>query len=86
MQFALKTTTVTILTTLQINISLITWAGNGSTADALVVVDNTGKDIWRAFAQSPQYDLSLSFGSSPVSVNGINVTTIGSGTLTIYYR
>ena len=86
MQFTLKATSVAVLTTMQVNVSLMTWAGSGSASDSLVVVDNTGKDVWRSTAQGANYDLSLSFGERPVNVNGINVTTITSGTLTVYYR
>lgn len=86
MQFTLKATGTGVLTTLQINIALMVWSGNGSAGDSLVVVDNNGKDIWRAVAPAAANDLSLSFGEHPVAHNGINVTTISSGTFTVYYR
>lgn len=86
MQSSMKATSVAVLTTMQINVSMMVWSGSGTAGDALVVVDNTGRDVWRAVAQAAAYDLSLSYGERPVNINGLNVTTIGSGTLTVHYR
>ena len=86
MQFTMKATAPGVLTTGQIYTNLITWTGAGSAGDQLVVVDNTGKDIWRSTAPSSDYVLSLSYGERAVSLNGLNVLTMGSGTLTVYYR
>ena len=86
MQFTMKATATGILTKHAITVRLMTWAGAGAAGDSLVVVDNSGKDIWRAVAPQTNYDLSFGVGERASEVNGINVTSLGSGTLTVYYR
>lgn len=86
MQFTMKATGTGVLTTLPIRVQELTWTGVGSAGDSLVVVDNTGKDVWRATAPQTNYIISFGLGERPSDVNGINVTTMGSGTLTVYYR
>lgn len=73
-----------VVTTASLQIVDIEWTGSGSIGDALVIVDNNGRDIWRATAGGPSYAMSKGYGR-PVPYFGVNVTTLTSGKVTITY-
>lgn len=73
-----------VVTTSTLQIIDIEWTGSGNIGDSLVIVDNNGRDIWRATAGGPSYALSKSYGR-PVPYLGVNVTTLTSGKVTVTY-
>jgi hypothetical protein len=85
MTFTITATTVAVITTAQITVDRILWVGNGVASDLCVVKDNSGRIIFSAIAGNAQYNIEEKF-DHPTPLNGLNVTTISSGTVIVYYR
>lgn len=81
---SMKVTTTGVVTTSIINAVLFEWSGPGSAGDVLTLYDNQNRIIWNVVTDEIDYDMWKSYGR-PVAVNGLNVHTMGSGTLVVYY-
>lgn len=84
MYSSMSATATGVLTTMQVSVALIQWSGNGTLGDTLVIEDNSNRIIWQAEAPAANYDMSLSF-ARPAAINGLNITTLGSGKVIVNY-
>jgi hypothetical protein len=84
MNASMKATATGVITIAAVTITSFEWMGSGTLGDQLVVVDNSGRIVWQAEATSAVYDMSKAL-ANPLVVNGLNVTTISSGTFIANY-
>ena len=81
---SLKVTATGVVTTSIVQVVLFEWSGPGTAGDVLTLYDNRNEIVWNAVADEVNYDLWKAYGK-PVAINGLNMHTLGSGTLIIYY-
>lgn len=84
MATSLQAIAIGVITTLPMQVLQFEWSGTGSVGDTLLLEDNQGRIVWQAIANGTQYDFYKNYGN-PTGVNGLNLVTIGSGRLTIFY-
>jgi hypothetical protein len=80
-------TTTGVKETGQLQLQAFVWTGATTAADTVVVKDGAGNTLWTAIASGAQTYLGLTFhGARGLECTGLNVTTIASGTLLVYFK
>lgn len=84
MQFCMSATSTGILTKLPVQIVKMTFNTSTAPADTLEVQDNSGHVIWHVeLAGGPTY---MEFNPlRPLTVNGINISTLTAGRVDVTY-
>lgn len=68
-------------------ITHIVWTGSGSAGDQVTLNDKTGNRIWQGTAPGTANYIGITFGENTfVARGGLEVETLDSGVLYVYYR
>lgn len=70
----------------QLHIQALVWTGVTTAADTVVVKDSAGNTLWQAIAEGTATYVAQTFpGERGLACTGLNLTTLASGTLLVYY-